>query len=86
ANAHEDAVLVDLARRLSVTASVPQAVISSAFDPAWSERVAPSVELAVCGAPMRRGPLTHELSERGARWNGEVRTAASYRLVALDTT
>lgn len=86
AGAHEDAVLVDLARRLSVTASVPQAVISSAIDPAWSERVAPSVELAVFGAHVRGGPLTHELSERGARWNGEVRTAASYRLVALDTT
>ena len=35
---------------------------------------------------MRGGPLTHELSTRGARWAGEVTTAPSYRLVALDTT
>ncbi len=34
---------------------------------------------------MRTGPLTHELSSRGARWAGEVSTAPSYRLVALDT-
>ena len=35
---------------------------------------------------MAGGPLTHELSDRGARWGREVRTAPSYRLVALDTT
>ncbi|MXP20382.1 allophanate hydrolase [Gordonia sp. HNM0687] len=75
ARAHEDAVVMDLARRFSANRAAP----------AWPESVAPSVELAVFGAHMRGGPLTHELSDRGARWVGEVTTAPSYRLVALDT-
>lgn len=77
--AHDDAALLDLARRFAGQAEPPHA--------AWPEIAgAPSVELAVFGAHMRGGPLTHELSERGARWVGEVITTASYRLVALDTT
>ena len=72
---HTDAVVVDLARRL--TAADPA--------PAWPEAVTPTVELAVFGAHMRGGPLAHELTDRGARWNSEIRTAPSYRLVALDT-
>ncbi|MET9199485.1 allophanate hydrolase [Gordonia sp. NPDC003585] len=76
AKAHEDAVLVDLAQRLG--AASPAA--------SWPESVAPAVELAVFGAHMSGGPLTHELSDRGARWVGEVTTAPSYRLVALSTT
>ncbi|KNA91400.1 allophanate hydrolase [Gordonia sp. w5E2] len=83
AGAHEDAVLIDLARRLRVSAADSQ---HGASAPTWPERVAPSVELAVFGAHMAGGPLTHELSDRGARWGREVRTAPSYRLVALDTT
>lgn len=83
AGAHEDAVLIDLARRLRVSAADSR---HGASAPAWPERVAPSVELAVFGAHMAGGPLTHELSDRGARWGREVRTAPSYRLVALDTT
>ncbi|MCF3938761.1 allophanate hydrolase [Gordonia tangerina] len=75
ARSHEDAVVMDLARRLRT--ETPGA--------AWPESVAPTVELAVFGAHMRGGPLTHELSERGARWAGEVSTADCYRLVALDT-
>lgn len=76
AKAHEDAVLADLAQRLG--AASPAA--------SWPESVAPAVELAVFGAHMSGGPLTHELSDRGARWVGEVTTAPSYRLVALSTT
>ena len=83
AGAHEDAVLIDLARRLRVSAADSR---HGASAPTWPERVAPSVELAVFGAHMAGGPLTHELSDRGARWGREVRTAPSYRLVALDTT
>ncbi|MFT4043408.1 MAG: allophanate hydrolase [Gordonia sp. (in: high G+C Gram-positive bacteria)] len=78
--AHEDAVLVDLARRF-----VTPGVAAPGDSPAWPETVADSVELAVFGAHMRGGPLTHELSGRGARWAGEIATAAAYRLVALDT-
>ncbi|MGW0453575.1 allophanate hydrolase [Gordonia sputi] len=85
AGAHEDAVLIDLARRLRVSATNTRDSASLTM-PTWPERVAPSVELAVFGAHMAGGPLTHELSGRGARWGREVRTASSYRLVALDTT
>ena len=86
ANAHEDAVLVDLARRWEMSTLTVGRDSPAVTGSAWPEHVAPSVELAVFGAHMRGGPLTHELSDRGAHWNGEVRTAASYRLVALDTT
>ncbi len=85
AGAHEDAVLIDLARRLRVSPTNSRDSASLTM-PTWPERVAPSVELAVFGAHMSGGPLTHELSDRGARWSREVRTAPSYRLVALDTT
>ena len=85
AGAHEDAVLINLARRLRVSATSTRDSASLTM-PTWPERVAPSVELAVFGAHMAGGPLTHELSGRGARWGREVRTASSYRLVALDTT
>ncbi|WP_301546876.1 allophanate hydrolase [Gordonia sp. X0973] len=71
-----DGVLIDLARRIS-GAGTPA--------PSWVEAVAPTVELAVFGAHMRGGVLAHELANRGARWNGEVTTSSSYRLVALDT-
>ncbi|MFT4200287.1 allophanate hydrolase [Gordonia sp. (in: high G+C Gram-positive bacteria)] len=74
--AHDDAVLIDLARRMGEDPVVA---------PGWPEAVAPTVELAVFGAHMRGGPLVHELSDRGARWSGEVVTAPAYRLVALDT-
>ena len=83
AGAHQDAVLIDLARRLQVSESKSDSALTT---PTWPERVAPSVELAVFGAHMSGGPLTHELSDRGARWSRELRTASSYRLVALDTT
>lgn len=74
--AHHDAAIADLARRFT---GAPESV-------SWPECAgAPAVELAVFGAHMRTGPLTHELSSRGARWAGEVSTAPSYRLVALDT-
>ncbi|MYR08639.1 allophanate hydrolase [Gordonia sp. SID5947] len=78
--AHEDAVVADLSRRFL---SGP----IDAVPAAWPESGgAPAIELAVFGAHMRGGPLTHELTARGARWSEEIRTAPSYRLVALDTT
>ncbi|MGW0035846.1 allophanate hydrolase [Gordonia sp. NPDC003376] len=93
---HDDAVMMDLARRFTGTAPESAASNSAApnsaapndagsNDAAWPEAHVASTELAVFGAHMRGGPLTHELAERGARWSGEVRTAASYRLVELDT-
>ena len=76
--AHDDAMLVDLAKRFSSTTDVAAA---------WPEAAgAAAVELAVFGAHMRGGPLTHELADRGARWSAAIETTPQYRLVALDTT
>ncbi|WLP91144.1 allophanate hydrolase [Gordonia sp. NB41Y] len=83
---HHDAVVMDLARRFTDTGS--NGVVSNGVGSngaAWPEAHAECTELAVFGAHMRGGPLTHELADRGARWSGEVRTAASYRLVELHT-
>lgn len=77
APAHHDAVLVDLARRLREESTVV---------PSWPESIADIVDLAVFGAHLRGQPLEHELTSRGARWSGEVRTAPHYRLVELATT
>lgn len=86
AGRHHDAVLVDLARRFGDRDGMEGEQEFSRSQPAWPESVAESVELAVFGAHMRGGPLTHELSGRGARWSGGIITAPSYRLVALATT
>ncbi|MCX5041841.1 allophanate hydrolase [Aldersonia sp. NBC_00410] len=78
APAFGDAVVADLARAVVV---VDRAM------PSWPERAgAPTCELAVFGAHLRGQPLESELTGRGARWAGEVRTAPQYRLKALDTT
>lgn len=44
-----------------------------------------TVDLAVVGAHLSGQPLHHELADRGARLRLRTRTAASYRLYALDT-
>ncbi|GAA2334616.1 allophanate hydrolase [Streptomyces violaceusniger] len=44
------------------------------------------VDLAVFGAHLRGQPLNSQLTGAGARYSGEVTTAAAYSLTALDTT
>lgn len=44
------------------------------------------IALAVFGAHLTGQPLNHQLTDSGARYAGEVTTAASYRLTALATT
>ncbi|MFF7340184.1 allophanate hydrolase [Streptomyces sp. NPDC008163] len=44
------------------------------------------IDLAVFGAHLTGQPLNHQLTDSGARYAGEVTTAASYRLTALGTT
>ncbi|WP_405935656.1 allophanate hydrolase [Streptomyces sp. NBC_00726] len=44
------------------------------------------VALAVFGAHLTGQPLNHQLTDSGARYAGEVTTAAAYRLTALATT
>jgi allophanate hydrolase len=46
----------------------------------------PGVDLLVVGAHRAGQPLNHELTGRGARFAGTVRTAPGYRLHALPTT
>ncbi|MEP9390954.1 allophanate hydrolase [Gordonia sp. VNQ95] len=74
---HEDAVVMDIARRFGG---------AEESAPTWVESAATTVELAVFGAHMAGGPLVHELADRGARWVGKLTTSAMYRVVALDTT
>ncbi|ORA33029.1 allophanate hydrolase [Mycobacterium aquaticum] len=76
APAFHDAVIADLAGRLL---GEPSAA-------GWPERGGAAVtELAVFGAHLRGQPLEHQLTSRGARWVGAVKTAPDYRLYALDT-
>ncbi|UTT69852.1 allophanate hydrolase [Arthrobacter sp. DNA4] len=46
---------------------------------------ATAVPLVVVGAHRKGQPLAQQLEERGAFWDGPVRTAARYRMVSLDT-
>lgn len=46
---------------------------------------AQAVPLVVVGAHRKDQPLAPQLEELGAFWDGPVRTAARYRMVALDT-
>jgi allophanate hydrolase len=76
ARAFEDAVGVDIAALVSGD----QAPVD-----VWPLAVADSVELVVFGAHLRGGPLSHQLTDRGARWAGEVTTAPRYRMSVLPT-
>ena len=44
------------------------------------------IPLAVCGAHLKGLPLHHQLVDLKARLVNQTRTAASYRMIALDTT
>jgi len=43
------------------------------------------LELVVFGAHLRGGPLAHQLTDLGAQWAGEIRTAPRYRMTVLPT-
>ena len=73
----DDAVAVDIAALVSGT-EAPQDV--------WPLVVADHTELVVFGAHLRGGPLTHQLTDLGARWAGELTTARRYRMSVLPTT
>ncbi|GAS88330.1 allophanate hydrolase [Mycolicibacterium brisbanense] len=76
APAFHDAVVADLAGRF--LGEPPAAT--------WPELGRAAVtELAVFGAHLRGQPLEHQLTSRGARWGGAIKTAPHYRLYALDT-
>ncbi len=70
-----------LVQRLGAT----RATLPPPPPPAPQERLRlPVVRLAVCGAHMSGLPLNHQLTERGGRLVRRCRTAARYRLFALN--
>ncbi|WP_062522694.1 allophanate hydrolase [Demequina silvatica] len=73
--AFADHVLADLASRAGLADAVP-------VDHRWG---APSVDVVVFGAHRSRQPLNHQLTDRGARLLGRVRTAEAYAMARLDT-
>ncbi len=77
ARAFEDAVAVDVAA-LASGLEVPADV--------WPLAVAGAVELIVFGAHLRGGVLAHQLTDLGARWAGEMKTAPRYQMSVLPTT
>jgi allophanate hydrolase len=86
-----DAVVADIAQRIMIPAAPPRLQAGGLPEPLttavpWPITAgAAAVPLVVMGAHRRGQPLAAELERRGARWDGMVRTAPTYRLLALDT-
>ncbi|MDY6997775.1 MAG: hypothetical protein SW019_14330 [Actinomycetota bacterium] len=72
----QDAVVLDIAAALAGEPVIEQV---------WPLRGAEPVELVVFGAHLRGGALTHQLTDLGARWAGELTTAPRYRMSVLAT-
>jgi allophanate hydrolase len=70
--AFHDQIAIDLAARLQHTEA-------PLFAP-------DGTDLVVFGAHLTGMPLNHQLTDLGARYAGDVRTAPAYRMYALDTT
>ncbi|TQJ34846.1 allophanate hydrolase [Arthrobacter sp. SLBN-122] len=94
----DDAVAADIARRLEVTPEAPALFAPGAAAEVDGNGAQPSssvpwplaagataVPLVVVGAHRKGQPLAPQLEVLGAAWVGPVRTAARYRMVALDT-
>jgi allophanate hydrolase len=77
APAFHDRVVADLAARLTAAEGAPANVATVGG--------LPSVQLLVLGAHMSGEPLNRELTTRGARLLGQVRTAPNYRFYRLAT-
>ncbi|WP_104116702.1 allophanate hydrolase [Arthrobacter sp. B1805] len=88
----DDAVVADIARRIELTPAPPALFASGAVAPTgtagqpWPLAAgAAGVPLVVVGAHRRGQVLARELEALGSYWDGPVRLAARYRMVALDT-
>jgi allophanate hydrolase len=89
----DDGVVADIARRIEATPDLPALFASGAApNRASADRLpwpvaagSAAVPLVVVGAHRKGQPLVHELEGRGAHWDGQVRMAPRYRMVALDT-
>lgn len=76
AGLHQDAVALDVAAMLADIEPLPFV---------WPYVIAQPIDLVVFGAHLRGQPLEHQLTELGARWEGEVHTAPRYRMTVLPT-
>ncbi len=76
ARAFEDAIACDIAAALT---SQP------AIEAVWPLAGAGVVELVVFGAHLRGGALSHQLTDLGARWAGDLTTSPRYRMTVLPT-
>ncbi|KRE34697.1 hypothetical protein ASG82_00285 [Mycobacterium sp. Soil538] len=76
ARPYDDAVALDMAAALT----------GCRVDDVWPLTVADPQELVVFGAHLLGGPLTHQLTDLGARWSGEVTTTPRYRMTVLPST
>ncbi|MCU0869924.1 MAG: allophanate hydrolase [Burkholderiales bacterium] len=87
APAHRDLPLLHLADRLQRAVTTTAGAIGQPLPPAEVLADAPFasglVEVAVCGAHLSGLPLNGQLTSRGARLIGPVRSAPVYRFVAL---
>lgn len=72
----------DDATALDIAASVTHGRV---MEQVWPLSAADPVELVVFGAHLRGGPLTHQLTDLGSRWAGEITTAPRYRMTVLPT-
>ncbi|MHA7285901.1 allophanate hydrolase [Arthrobacter sp. MDT3-44] len=87
----DDAVVADIARRIERTPAPPALFAPGAVGPMDTAEPWPlaagaaGVPLVVVGAHRRGQVLARDLEELGGFWDGPVRTAARYRMVALDT-
>lgn len=93
ARTFEDAVAADVAGIIEATPLPPASFAAGAAAALpsrprlpWPVRAgAAAVPLVVVGAHRKGQPLAHQVEALGAAWDGQVRTAARYRMVSLDT-
>jgi allophanate hydrolase len=89
----DDAVVADIARKVETTPQPPSLFAAGAAPSRplpsgkpWPLRAGvAAIPLVVVGAHRKGQPLAHQLETLGASWDGQVRTAARYRMVSLDT-
>jgi allophanate hydrolase len=83
-----DATAAGWADHIHAAAGGLQGVTGAVRDgPPWAPpELGSTVEVAVVGAHLRGQPLHHQLTDLGARWVADARTAPAYRLYALGGT
>ncbi len=83
-----DATVAAIADRIHVAAGGIQGVTGATHTALWTppDSALSTVDLAVVGAHLHGQPLHHQLTDLGARWVADTRTAPCYRLYAIANT